>query len=282
MTKILFPPMPAPFQILIRKKNAPVAPILHSGKKASLGAFFFQTRLASECICTIEASQDLRGWTLLSSGRNRSGDVLQTDPAAAKFSFRFYRATVGGLVSRNVVGYATVVLPQGFSMIANPFFTFSTAISDLFPDVSDGTTLCKLDSESFRLTNNTVRNGRWVGPDETLSPGEGAIFFNPENELKNLYFTGEVCQGRLVNAIPAGLSIRSSLVPQSGKLDTDLGFPIAEGDVIHAFDRFEQKYRVYPYTPKSWKNDAPVIGIGESFWVSKKTPANWVRKFLPR
>ena len=86
-------------------------------------------------------------------------------------------------------------------------------------------------------------------------------------------------QGNFSTPIPAGFSIRSSIIPQAGSIDTDLGFPINNGDVIHLFDRDQQKYAQYAYEQGGWISGVPVVGLGESFWVGKKKAENWVRKY---
>jgi hypothetical protein len=62
----------------------------------------------------------------------------------------------------------------------------------------------------------------------------------------------------------------------------DLNFPISEGDVVHVFDRDKQKYDIIPFDKKKWLRDAPLIGVGESFWVGKATAGNWVQDFKVR
>jgi len=74
--------------------------------------------------------------------------------------------------------------------------------------------------------------------------------------------------------IPPGFSIRSSLLPPPGSLD-ELGCPIADGDVIHLFDRDRQKYVLHPYEQDRWTAGLPVVGLGEAFWVAKAKPGNW-------
>ena len=77
--------------------------------------------------------------------------------------------------------------------------------------------------------------------------------------------------------VPAGFSIRSSLIPQAGHVVDDLKFPIANGDVIHVFDREKQQYALYPYENDRWTSGAPTLGMGEAFWVAKAAPGNWDR-----
>jgi len=265
----------------VRKNKVAVAtaPVLSSPVRVPHGAFQFQANVTSGWIYEIQVSSDLRNWCSLASAEAKNDAVEYLDPDAPKFSFRFYRALCGQIVSTNILGYATVIVPPGFSMIANPFNTASNTVASLFPNMAEGTTFCKFDTSLFRLTNNGVKDGKWTNPNEKFVPGEGAIFFNPTLEFKSLNFFGEVIQGRLLNPIPAGLSIRSSLVPQPGRLGADLGFPVADGDVIHLFDRDQQKYVLYPYSTSAWEKNPPMVGVGESFWVGKTNPGNWVRDF---
>jgi hypothetical protein len=71
--------------------------------------------------------------------------------------------------------------------------------------------------------------------------------------------------------------MRSSPVPQPGSLVEDLEFPIADGDVVHLFDRDKQQYVLHPYENGKWTAGAPMISVGEAFWVAKTEPGNWTR-----
>jgi len=80
--------------------------------------------------------------------------------------------------------------------------------------------------------------------------------------------------------IPAGFSMRSSLIPQHGQLQEDLAFPIANGDLVHLFDRDKKKYNLFPYENGKRSSGSPLISIAESFWVAKTSAANWGRSFI--
>ncbi len=114
---------------------------------------------------------------------------------------------------------------------------------------------------------------------EKFVAGEGGLFFNPTQDTFALQFCGEVAQGKLLNPIPAGFSIRSSLVPVTGQINTDLQFPLTDGDSVQIYDRDKQEYVTYDYPSKRWETDPPVIGIGEAFWVEKSSAANWILNF---
>ncbi|HWQ92379.1 MAG TPA: hypothetical protein VN673_11955 [Clostridia bacterium] len=259
------------------KPDASGAPTMLDVLRFPYGPFRFKANLTKGNPYSVQASTDLRTWHVVADGT--SGENFEyLDSDAAKFSHRFYRLLRGKIEATNVIGYASVTLPPGFSMIANPFESSST-ISDFIRDWPDGTALSRFDTRLFRLTENTLQFGKWTNPSERLHPGEGAIFFNPTSDYKSLSFFGEVMQGNLSVPIPSGFSVRSSLVPQPGHLVDDLAFPIADGDVIHIFDREAQRYILYPYENGKWTSGAPVLGVAEAFWVAKTDPGNWRRHF---
>jgi hypothetical protein len=66
-------------------------------------------------------------------------------------------------------------------------------------------------------------------------------------------------------------------VPQPGSLVEDLEFPIANGDVIHLFDRERQQYVLHPYENGKWTAGTPMLSVGEAFWVAKTEPGHWTR-----
>jgi hypothetical protein len=259
-----------------RHTESLIPPMLDEAIRFPYGPFRFKVRLPKGADYIILASTDLHTWSPLAKGTSDNGTLDYIDSEAFKYSYRFYRVQAGKLASTNVLGYASVTLPPGFSMIANPFDGPDNTISALFKGWPDGTTFNKFDTRFFRLAENAIKFGKWSNTTEKLMPGEGGIFFNPTTDYKSASFVGEVQQGHLSIPIPAGFSIRSSILPQPGSLE-DLGFPIANGDVIHLFDRDRQKYLLYPFETGKWTEGTPVTSVGESFWVAKTEPGNWNR-----
>jgi hypothetical protein len=181
-----------------------------------------------------------------------------------------------------VLGYLSITLPPGFSMIANPLQATTNTVGKVFKDWPDGTTLNKFDTQLFRLAENEVKSSQWTNPSESLMPGEGAIFFNPTSDYRSVCFMGEIPPPDLSIPIPSGFSMCSSPVPHSGSLIEDLEFPIANGDVIHVFDRDKQQYALYPYENGNWTAGAPTLSVGEAFWVAKTEPGTWTRAVPPK
>ena len=96
-------------------------------------------------------------------------------------------------------------------------------------------------------------------------------------------FIGEIPQGTLSNPFPSGDSIRSSMVPQTGPIDTDLGLPLINNDVIYRYDNAAGNLVGYVYYSDgqsyAWVPEAPVPQVGESFWIRTTTARTWTRNF---
>lgn len=262
-------------------KGEPVhVPVLKEPIRTPYGPFRFKAEVVPGTPYEIQATSNLmkKEWTTIANDTAK-GEFDFIDPDAPKSSYRFYRINANGLYSLNVVGYVTYTLPPGTSMIGNSFERANNTVAELFKGMPDDTTLQKFDSLLYKLSENTIKYGKWQNPNETLALGEGAIITNPTSDLRSLCFAGEVMQGRFSTPIPGGFSIRCSPVPQPGRLDTDLNFPIEEGDVVHLFDRETQKSLEYTYASGVWLPRPPIVFAGESFWVAKKSPSTWTFDF---
>jgi len=182
--------------------------------------------------------------------------------------------------SVNAVGFVTIDVPKGLSMIANPLKAPTNTIAALFASAPDGTTVYKYDGTQF--SSFTFEFGDWgTGNTETLLPGDGAFIRNPGAASFPITFVGEVSQGSLSHVIagPNKFSIQSSEVPQSGKLATDLAFPASEGDTVYQFDNAANGYVGHTFEFGDWSNGEPVPKVGESFFVRKVDSKPWARTF---
>jgi hypothetical protein len=187
-------------------------------------------------------------------------------------------SSVAQVYSVNAVGYVNVTVPRGFSMIANPLNASTNTIPALFASAPDGTIIYKFNSATGTYTSNLKDFGEWSIPNDSLLPGDGAFILNSGTQPFTVTFVGEVMQGNLTNAIPNGFSIKSSMVPQSGQLDTVLGFPAVDGDTIYRFNNSTGTYTSSLLDFGEWSTP-PVPAVGESFFVFKNGAANWTRQF---
>jgi len=263
-----------------RKLEAANPPILSSGMRNPYGALRFKARIGKNVGFEIQASTNLKDWRTVVSDTAPDEVVEYVDSDAHNFSYRFYRVLAGTVYSENTFGYATITLPPGHSSIANPFQSSASTVGELFADMPEGARFHKFDASAFVVTENMLTRGKWARPSERFVPGEGAIIFNPTTEYRPLSFIGNVMQGSFSVPIPSGFSMRSSLVPRPGQLVADLGFPMAEGDVIHVFDREKQDYVLHKFNADKWATETPVIGVAESFWVAKTIPGTWKQSMI--
>lgn len=178
--------------------------------------------------------------------------------------------------SVNAVGYVNVTVPTGFSLISNPLLNGNNKVSTVLANVPNGTIIYKFNAGTGSYVANSFFL-TWSNPDMVLAPGEG-VFIRNTGASYTLTFTGEVAQGALSTALSSGFQIVSSQVPQSGQLDTVLGFPAANGDIVYRFNSATQTYQAYSYF-LGWGGGAPVINVGESFFVKKASATSWSRSF---
>jgi len=181
--------------------------------------------------------------------------------------------------SVNAVGYVNVKVaagPNKFQVIANPLNAASNKVGDLLPNVPDETTLYKYNGTGYEGTSFSF--GAWSDPDFTLNPGEGVFFQNPSSQEVTLTFVGEVPTGNLTTALRQGFTLTASKVPQTGKLQTDLGYVPMDEDTVYKFNTTTQKYDAFSFSFGAW-DDEPTIAVGEGFFIQRATAGSWNRNF---
>jgi hypothetical protein len=193
-------------------------------------------------------------------------------------------SSMADVFSVNVVGYVNVSVPAGFSMIANPLNNGDNTLQTVIPNAVDGTKIFKFSNGQFENACQFfgAPDNIW-DPNTTINPGEGFFILSPV--ATNITFVGEVATGTQTNSYPAGFSIKSSIVPQSGGLSSVLGFPAQDGDKIYLFDTAAQTYKsadqFFGAPDNVWDPAEPTPAVGESFFVLTSGAANWVRTFNP-
>ncbi len=180
-------------------------------------------------------------------------------------------------------------------MMANPLNHGSNTVSEIFAGPPDNLTiLFKWNESGVGYDSSTfdpdIRG--WTDSPLVLNPGEGAFLFNPLTNNYTNTFVGWFPLNS-TNLIPAGYSIRSSTVPQSGGLQTVLGFPVSSNDLqnttIFRYVPATAGYNLYTYDVQDlggqWTSSAtngpePAPAVGESFWIFNPNGVKlWVRNF---
>jgi hypothetical protein len=185
--------------------------------------------------------------------------------------------------SVNAVGYVNKSIPAGFSIVANPLNNGGNKVSDVFGANPGALTVYRFSDAGFSINSYDADFEEWDDGDAVVAPGEGFFVLNGGDAAVNVTFVGEVPQGDLSNGLPKGFSIRSSQVPQEGKLDSDLGFPTDEAVTVYQYSA-TTGYKISGYDTdfEEWDTDdaaGPVVGVAEGFWVLRESATNWTRSF---
>jgi hypothetical protein len=189
--------------------------------------------------------------------------------------------------SVNAVGYVNVTVPAGkFALLANPLNQPTNSLSAVLPGVPNGT-IVFIANSAGGFDKATLRGTVWTGPGATdlLNPGAGFFVQNAGTADMTITFVGEVPQGtNLVVSVPVGFSLLSSIVPQQGKIETDLKFPAVNTDKLFIFDTTSQAYQAFTRRgAATWTGVAgvpePVIAVAQGFFYQAAAATTWTRSF---
>jgi hypothetical protein len=186
--------------------------------------------------------------------------------------------------SANAVGYVTLTIPPGFSMIANQLNGTGTTVPALLGSVPAGTQVFKFNTGTQSYSSATyLGNNAWAvqatANAMSLNPGEGIFIKNNTATSFSLTFVGSVPSGSLVTVLPAGFTIASSQVPQVGLLATDLGLPVSAGDSVYLYDNVSGYSTRFYLGGVNWVGGEPQVAVGQAFFVKKQAQASWNRNF---
>jgi len=181
--------------------------------------------------------------------------------------------------SVNAVGYVKVTVPAtNFFLAANPLNLPTNSLAAVLPDVPNNTVVYVLSGGNFQQFTKRASGWTGTGADTArLDPGVGFFIKNAGTTDMTVTFVGEVPQGTQTITYPAGFSMLGSKIPQSGKLETDLGFTGTSGDVVYqlANGTYTQSTR----RASAWTPSEPSIDVGNGFFINAKTGGTWTRTF---
>lgn len=190
--------------------------------------------------------------------------------------------------SVNAVGYVNVVLKKGFTIVANPLNAGDNHLSKIFPStLPSGTMVYRFAGGSFGISTFAEDDNGVLSWDNDfeMKPGEGFFLSNPSAADVTVTFVGEVMQststGPLANPLVAGFNLKGSMVPQSGDLKADLGYPAEDGDMVYRFVNGTYAISTYAQDDNGVLNwdTVPTPAVGEGFWINSKTAKTWNRTF---
>ncbi len=214
----------------------------------------------------IRKDKDMKAKALLAAG------LMMAASAASSLAQTVY--------SVNAVGFVNVTFPPGFTIACNPLVGATNTVPVLFPNLQILSAVFKFDPVTGSFNSSTyLGSGIWTSPSMTLVPGEAYFLKNTASTNVVVTFVGNVAQGTLTTSLPAGFSMASSQVPQSGLVATDLQLPAGFLDAVFTFDSVNG-YTGYTYLGSSiWTPSEPTIAVGQGFFVKKQTAGSWARTF---
>jgi hypothetical protein len=194
----------------------------------------------------------------------------------------------------NVVAYATVTFPSGFSLAVNPLSNGVTNGANEIGLVIDGEQIFTwngsgFDTYAYNLTSNSWSDGAsslTVAP--SLPPGRGFFFFNP-GPSTNIVFSGRITPfPGSSNSIPlaTGYSLVGSLLPASVTNITSapINLPLIDGMIILTWNGTGYVYSLFDSGLGGWTDVnlqptlAPAYSLGQGFFTfNPGPPMTWVQ-----
>jgi hypothetical protein len=185
---------------------------------------------------------------------------------------RFFRIKHVNEYSVNAIGYVSLSLPAGYSLIANQLHRASgNPLSVLLPDLPVGTTVFKYNSARGAFDSHIcVGGGTWL-PDASLEPGEGA--FVEVAAPATITFAGEVRPSICAASGGPGLFLMACHLPIPAP--TNLS-GMTGGDTLFRFNRITQAYDSYILIGRDiWLPSAPAVDVGEAFFILRESSLPW-------
>lgn len=188
---------------------------------------------------------------------------------------QYFRASAGTIRSLNAIGSVVCTIPTGYSLLSNPFISPDCTVGGFLPNPTSNLATSRFDpwTGAPAANNYDLDFEEWDDPNQVLYPGEALAIQNTGSSF-NVNLLGEIPQGTNYNFIHAGWSMMGPLVPRSGALDTTLFYPSSDDAIV--------KYDVSHSTLSNYNHDsvlgwdvAPVVAVGEGFWVEVLQAKIW-------
>jgi len=171
-------------------------------------------------------------------------------------------------------GFANLLLPPGYSMLANVLPAESLRIGDVLQNVPQGTTVLLAAQEGWKANN--YLDG-WSDPEMLLIPGEGFLFKNPLADPILLTLSGKALAGPATNHLPTGLSLHAPLLPRQGGLTTLLGYPATSGDFVLQWQPGSATYSASLRQGNAWWPREPMLTLGGAHFGIQTGEDVWIQ-----
>jgi hypothetical protein len=199
--------------------------------------------------------------------------------------------------SLNIVGYATVQLPSGYSLLANPLSAGSTNGANEIGLQIPSEQILTWNGAGFTYTSYDPSFGGWIdanfNPSQppSLPPGKGFFFFNPAGAT-NITFVGQVVPNpasTATNALPSGYSLIGSQLPANVAdiSAAPVSLPLIASMQVLTWNGSGYVYSSYDPSFGGWidanfqPKTAPSYSIGQGFFFFNPGAATTWNQSLP-
>lgn len=145
--------------------------------------------------------------------------------------------------------FVTMQVPSGYSTIANNYNQGGNTLSEVMPQVMDGTIVFKWNfiTQKYESSAYAISQNGWP-PNTTLAPGEGAFIYSPSPQT--ITFSGQVPPAPPGEVRPptSGKRFRSARWPAPSSFESVNGFAPAGGDQVLLY---EGAFNSFPPAPTS-------------------------------
>ena len=223
---------------------------------------------------TSDYSLDLLNWQQFTSDSSASGEIRIPFNRPAGINNLFIRTweEETGYAAR-ALGYVTLTVPAGYSLVANPLSNGGNRVSDIFPSAPSGSTLSKFNAMTGKWEANTFIDA-WSQPGMTLAPGEGAVF-NNVGAAFDVVLAGFTPWAETTLGIAAGKSVVSPRLAKGGLLSSRLGMPMVDGLKVELLNNATGKYDAYTVSAGAWSPAEPAVALGQAFIVTAPSAIEW-------
>jgi hypothetical protein len=187
--------------------------------------------------------------------------------------------------SLNIVGYVNYTQPaSSYRIGANPLSQTNNDVQYLFPTAANYPylTISKRNSAGTGYDESTYDPDvpGWTAPLD-IAPGHGIWIATPAGTTFTNTYVGEVVQNS-TNAIPAGYSLKSSIIPQAAPIQATLLYPAGDYDKIYQWNGIGYDEFTYDPDVPGWTPSEPAPAVATGFWIYNNGSAkNWIRNFTP-
>jgi len=227
----------------------------------------------------LQCSPDLTNWTVIAAPPlEQPIDYVNPDPTSTKTCF--YRviyvqgevtdasiaeALAHLMFSANIVGLENVTIQPGWNLAANP-------LNGLPQDGPLGDLPNGMVFVPFKRTEaNTYQDGEWRRGVPLTRSTMGGWLYNPSSTPVTITYVGEAPGASSKAQLPAGWSVRSSVIDTPVGNDSLLGYPLYAGDALYEFNPLgtgTDIWFTHLHTVDGW-DTAPTLTAGQGVLIYK-------------